>query len=99
MVRKTHDQKPAAGSKDPARDLAMIAAWQQIAERVAERAPRFKLTANQAVVVDNYRMLHGRDAYTDLNRLLWRVWIWTSGSLGVPDMPLHSDTRYAAVAS
>jgi len=44
-------------------------------------------------------MLHGRDAYTDLDRLLWRVWVWTSASLGVPDLPLHSDTRYAAVAS
>jgi len=99
MVRKTHDQKPAAGSTDRTRDLAMIAAWHRVSEQVAEQAPRFKLAAGQAVVVDNYRMLHGRDAYTDLDRLLWRVWVWTSASLGVPDLPLHSDTRYAAVAS
>lgn len=99
MVRMTHDQKPSAESTDPARNLAMIAAWQQTAERVAERAPRLKLAPSQAVVVDNYRMLHGRDACTDLNRLLWRVWIWTSENLDVPDMALHSDTRYAAVAT
>ena len=77
----------------------MIDAWHQAAERVAEQAPRFKLAPGQAVVVDNYRMLHGRDAYTDPSRLLWRVWVWTSGSLGVPDMPLHSDTRHAAAAT
>jgi gamma-butyrobetaine dioxygenase len=99
MVRKTFDQKPAADSPDKARAQAMIDAWHQAAERVAEQAPRFKLAPGQAVVVDNYRMLHGRDAYTDPSRLLWRVWVWTSGSLGVPDMPLHSDTRHAAAAT
>ncbi len=96
MVRKTHDQKPAAGSPDQTRDQAMIASWHRVAEQVAERAPRFKLATGQAIIVDNYRMLHGRDAYSDLNRLLWRVWVWTSASLGVPDLPLHSDTRHAA---
>ena len=99
MVRKTFDQKPAADSADRARAQAMIDAWHRTVEQVAERAPRFKLAPGQAVVVDNYRMLHGRDGYTDMNRLLWRVWVWTSGSRGVPDMPLHSDTRHAAAAT
>ena len=99
LVRKTHEQKPAASSADPARDQVMIDTWHRQAEAVAVLAPRFKLAPGQAVIVDNYRMLHGRDAYTDLDRLLWRVWIWTDRSLGIPEQPLHSDTRYAAVAS
>jgi hypothetical protein len=55
------------------------------------------LLPGQTLVVDNYRLLHGRDAYEDLQRMLWRIWVWTTDSLGVPDLPLASDTRHAIV--
>jgi gamma-butyrobetaine dioxygenase len=96
MVRKTLDQRAAADSQDPHRDNLMVKVWQDAAELAVQSAPRFKLEPGQAVVIDNYRLLHGRDAYTELSRLMWRVWIWTQHSkLGPPDLPLHSDTRYA----
>jgi hypothetical protein len=47
------------------------------------------------VCVDNYRVSHSRDAYTDLDRLFWRVWAWSDEALAVPDGRLASDTRYA----
>lgn len=96
MVRKTLDQRAAPDSPDPQRDNLMVQLWRDTAEAAVATAPRFKLSPGQAVVIDNYRMLHGRDAYTDLGRLLWRVWVWTKASkAGPPDLPLHSDTRYA----
>ena len=47
-------------------------------------APRFRLRAGQAVLVDNYRVHHGRDAYRDLGRRMWRLWHWTKGCGQVP---------------
>ena len=96
MVRKTLDQRAAADSEHPDRDNEMVRLWRETAEAAVAQAPRFKLGPGQALVIDNYRMLHGRDAYTDLGRLMWRVWVWTSASkAGPPDLPLHSDTRFA----
>ena len=97
MVRKTLEQRPCADSRDPERDALMIALWRDTIDQAYMEAPRFKLRAGQTLVVDNYRMLHGRDPYDDLQRMLWRVWVWTTGALGVPELPLASDTRHASV--
>jgi gamma-butyrobetaine dioxygenase len=97
MVRKTLEQKPAPDSTDPERDAQMIKIWLDTINAAFEHAPRFKLLPGQTLVVDNYRLLHGRDAYEDLQRMLWRIWVWTTDSLGVPDLPLASDTRHAIV--
>lgn len=96
MVRKTLEQKPAPDSTDPQRDARMISIWNDTIDAAVEEAPRFKLHPGQTLVVDNYRLLHGRDAYQDLQRMLWRVWVWTDSALGVPDLPLASDTRHAS---
>jgi gamma-butyrobetaine dioxygenase len=95
MLRLFPFQRPSAESDDPDADAAMIAAWRGAVTEAAAVAPRFKLAPGEAVIVDNYRMMHGREAYADLDRLMWRVWVWTTASLGVPAGPLHSDSRYA----
>ena len=95
MVRKTLNQKPCEDSKDSERDARMIALWCDTINAAYEHAPRFKLRAGQTLIVDNYRLMHGRDPYEDLQRMLWRVWVWTTDALGVPDLPLASDTRHA----
>ena len=76
----------------------MIDAWRDAIATAADAAPRFKLHAGDVVVVDNYRMMHGREAYADLDRLMWRVWVWTKAAFGVPGGPLHSDSRYASAS-
>ena len=73
----------------------MIDAWTSAIDAAGASAPRFKLAPGQALIIDNYRVLHAREGYADLNRMMWRVWIWTDDCLGVPKMPLHSDSRYA----
>ena len=101
LLRRTSDQYPAPGSDDPERDAEMIRLWKlaiDIASDAVTAAERPKLAPGEAIVVDNYRMFHGREAYDDLNRLMWRVWIWTDEASGVPDGMLHSDSRYAGSA-
>lgn len=100
MVRRILDEygngpKAAPDSSNPERDTQMIDTWTNTIEAAASKAPRFRLEPGQALLVDNYRMFHGREGYADPTRMMWRVWGWSDQALGVPDMPLHSDTRYA----
>ena len=96
LLRRNFCQKPLSDSLRPDKDLAMIESWTKAVDAAGVSAPRFKLGPGEALIVDNYRVLHGRDGYSDLNRMMWRVWIWTEEAMGTPPMPLHSDSRYAA---
>ncbi|KAJ8602971.1 hypothetical protein CTAYLR_001583 [Chrysophaeum taylorii] len=52
----------------------------------SREVPRFKVPAGRALLLDNYRLLHAREAYGGpTERRVWRVWIWTTQSLGIPD--------------
>lgn len=93
-VRRTPYMAPAPDSADPVRDAALIERWKDISRRLTEDTPRFRLAPGDALCVDNYRVLHGREPFTG-ERFLWRIWAWTTESNGVPDGPLHSDSRYA----
>ena len=100
MVRRVIDEagwgpKPLSTSSTPERDRQMIEAWIDAIEQAQASAPRFVLAEGEAVIIDNYRMFHGREGYCDPSRALWRVWAWTDMALGVPDLPLHSDSRFA----
>ena len=96
MLRRNFSQRPLAESANAEKDQMMIDAWLDAVDGAAMYAPRFRVEAGQAVIVDNYRALHAREGYEDKNRMMWRVWVWTDESLGPPDMPLHSDSRFAA---
>jgi alpha-ketoglutarate-dependent taurine dioxygenase len=99
MVRRFPDQRPAAGSTDPAADAELIATWDHLCRTAATHAPRFRLAPGEVAVIDNYRMLHGREPYQDHERLMWRVWVWTDEAHGIPAGSLASDVRYARVPS
>ena len=52
----------------------------------SQAAARVKLGKGEAVLVDNYRVLHSREAFGgDGERRLWRVWTWTTNSDGRPN--------------
>lgn len=95
MLRRFPFQEPARDSTDPERDREMIERWRQAVVNATAGAERFKLAPGDAVIVDNYRMLHGREPYADLRRQMWRVWCWTDRCLGEPAGLLHSDSRNA----
>ena len=55
-------------------------------QQEAAAAPRFMLREGEALVIDNYRMLHGREGYHGATeRKLWRVWFWSNESSGIPE--------------
>ena len=61
----------------------------------AKIAQRFTLQRGQAIIVDNYRMLHARDDFMDFTntRRMWRVWSWSNESMGLPhEMEKHLTT-------
>jgi gamma-butyrobetaine dioxygenase len=89
-------QRPNEESADPARDKEMIEKWRANVWEATRQIPRFKLVAGEAYIIDNYRFFHGREAYSDQERLMWRLWIWTDEcGFGLPSGDLHSDNRNA----
>ena len=58
--------------------------WERMVEAAGLGAPRFKLHSGESLLVDNFRLFHGRDAYEDLRRRMFRVWLWTDDCVGVP---------------
>jgi alpha-ketoglutarate-dependent taurine dioxygenase len=86
---------PTADDPDPEATERRIDEVNDLFEGFRRRAPRFRLAAGEAVCVDNHRVSHSRDAYVDLDRLLWRIWAWTDQAFGVPEGRLASDVRYA----
>ncbi len=97
MFRRFPEQQPTHDASDPERDWAMIAAWHTLIDDLSLFCPRFKLEPGQAVVIDNYRLFHGRESYSDISRCMWRLWVWTTAGQGVPEGLLHSDSRFAGV--
>ena len=71
-------------STSPIADRAMIDAFHAAMQVQGKAAPRFHLQQGEALIVDNWKLLHGRDRYFDKRRSLWRVWLWTEVSAGVP---------------
>ena len=47
--------------------------------------PRFRLQAGEMICIDNYRLLHGRDAYVEPERKVVSIWAWTTSAMAVPD--------------
>jgi gamma-butyrobetaine dioxygenase len=81
---RSRSMREMEGASDAAQQAELIAWWKSNVDRVSASAPRFKLAPGDAVCMDNFRMMHGREPYTDLNRLLYRVWVWTTAGLPVP---------------
>ena len=76
-------------------DLEMLTAWHTAV--VAAPREHVKLAPGEALIIDNYRMFHGRTAYGKgaEHRQLWRQWVWTTDAKNVP---LHNG-RVGAVTS
>ena len=63
----------------------MVDAFAVLVRAAQDDAPRFRLAAGEALLIDNLRVSHGREGFHDLNRLLWRVWCWTDGANSLPE--------------
>ena len=67
--------RAAPPSPDPELDMRTISAYLSAVAAQSAAAARFRLEAGECAVVDNYRLADGREAYTDLRRALWQVWV------------------------
>jgi gamma-butyrobetaine dioxygenase len=97
MSRWTPVQRPGAElpPAEFARHAALLDRWKAMAHEASLQAPRFTLQPGETICLDNYRMLHGRTGFDDIERTLWRIWAWTTEALHVPDGMLFSDSRFA----
>jgi len=96
VVRRPGFILPAPNSVDPEHDAELMRRWADVTEAQRVGARRFRLAPGEVACIDNDRVLHSRDAYTG-ERLMWRVWVWTTAGNGTPSGMLHSDARYATV--
>lgn len=95
-VRRFPFQEPDRDAVEPEQDRqrALLAEFAEVLDAATALAPRVKLLPGDLVWVDNYRVLHGRDAYSDPDRLLVRLWAWSRESNGLPAGGLYSDSRH-----
>lgn len=87
QVRSHPYQLPALGPHE-AEHLPWVKRWGMAVAEARSTGPRFRLEAGQLICIDNYRMLHGRDAYVDTDRKVVSIWGWTTSAVAVPDIAL-----------
>jgi alpha-ketoglutarate-dependent taurine dioxygenase len=78
------NEKDESHQKDV--QAALHAVDRAISHVAVHDAARFTLGRGEAMIVDNFRLLHAREAFAGLDqqRRMWRVWAWTSASFGLP---------------
>jgi gamma-butyrobetaine dioxygenase len=93
VLHTSFDVEPLDTDPDPTTTRAFVARWNAVLDALGDGSARFRLEAGDCLWVDNYRMLHARDGYRDqAERLLWRIWAWSTTSAGVPEGEIASDT-------
>lgn len=79
----------AAPGTSESKSTEILAALMELDRAIAaeeKSSPRFALKEGEALIVDNFRMLHAREAFhgSENKRRMWRVWSWTNASFGLP---------------
>lgn len=77
-------QLPVLGP-DELDHLPFVEAWGRSVAEARNTGPRFRLQAGEMVCIDNYRMLHGREAFVDESRMVVSIWGWTHEAVAIPD--------------
>ena len=90
QVRHHPFQAPVPGQAPDieAAQAALIARWSAAVERARDAGPMFQAEAGDMICVDNYRVTHGRDSFSDPGRVMLSIWGWSSEAAAVPEGPL-----------
>jgi hypothetical protein len=78
---------PIAGESEEAQ-WPLVKQWSEAVIHVRDSGPMFRAEAGEMICIDNYRVLHGRDGYTDPGRELYSIWGWSSDAVAVPQQAL-----------
>lgn len=57
--------------------------WHELVEVADEHSVRVNLRPGEILLLDNYRIYHGRDSYVG-DRVHYRTWFWTDKAFGYP---------------
>jgi hypothetical protein len=83
QVRSHPYQLPQVGPRETDH-YPFVERWGMAVAEARSTGPRFRLEAGQMVCIDNYRMLHGREAYVDVDRRVVSIWAWTTSAINIP---------------
>jgi hypothetical protein len=67
---------------------ALISGWSAAVSRARDTGPMFQAAAGDMICVDNYRVTHGRDGFSDPGRVMLSIWGWSATAIAVPEGPL-----------
>lgn len=90
QVRHHPFQAPVPGQPAEAERAhrELIGCWSRAVTRARDSGPMFHAAAGELICLDNYRLTHGRDGYTDPDRVMLSIWGWSASAIAVPDGPL-----------
>jgi hypothetical protein len=83
QVRSHPYQAPEMGPNEAAH-WPFLEKWGRAVAEARKSGPRFRLNAGEMICIDNYRLLHGRDAFVEPERLVVSIWGWTTSAMAVP---------------
>ncbi|HTW08991.1 MAG TPA: TauD/TfdA family dioxygenase [Acidimicrobiales bacterium] len=89
-----HPHILAKAGANEALEGPMVRRWQEAVISARDSGPTFRIEAGEMLCIDNYRMLHGRDAFDDEARMVHAMWAWTTDALAVPSgsVDVHDPT-------
>ena len=87
QVRHHPFQAPVPGADEDTQQ-PFITRWSEAVTAARDSGPMFRVAAGEMICVDNYRLTHGRDGYTDPNRVMLSIWGWSTDAIAVPEGPL-----------
>jgi hypothetical protein len=90
QVRHHPFQAPVPGQPPAAEaaQTALIGRWSAAVTAARDTGPMFHAMAGDLICVDNYRVTHGRDGYSDPGREMLSIWGWSATAIAVPEGPL-----------
>jgi Taurine catabolism dioxygenase TauD, TfdA family len=88
QVRHHPFQAPVPGTADEDAHKRFIKRWSEAVTAARDSGPMFRVAAGEMICVDNYRVTHGRDGYTDPDRVMLSIWGWSAAAIAVPEGPL-----------
>jgi len=91
QVRHHPFQAPVPGlpAETEATHAAFIKRWTEAVTAARDGGPMFHAAAGEMICVDNYRLTHGRDGYSDPDRVMLSIWGWSDSAVAVPVGPLE----------
>ncbi len=85
---RSHPDQVTSPDHDGPHERAMLSRWFDAVSTARHRGGHFRAEAGEMLCIDNYRMLHGRNAVVSAERRMVSIWGWTSDAVAIPDGPI-----------